>query len=923
MKLRITLFLIALSTYCFGQDFGTIKGTLLDKETEQPLAFANIIVKDAAIGTISDFEGNYIIENISPGTYTLIYSFIGYKNVEKPGISIGPGDTKEIDISLQASASALEQVVVTSVASRSSQTALLLEQKGAIEIKENIGAVELSNLGIGDMASATTKIAGVSASENSGNIYVRGLGDRYLHTTLNGLPIPSDNVENKNIDLELFPTDIVESISISKTFSPETSADQVSGNINITTRELFGSSELSASIKSGINTNSFQNGAAENFKQTANFPDVQFGFYSKDIPTKKAMLHQSWNPTTTSLPIDREFSLTAGKRFGEKLEVLFTGSHSTEFNYREGIYRQYRRNFIHHSFENVEEWFTTVETTGMLNFNYEFNDNHSLSAVSLFINKLKDHIYEAGRNGEGFVFEETNPSENSAQFRRDQNTAQTRLWVNQLIGEHNLGEKNKLDWAIGYNMVDADEPNRIRNEFNFNENEIELGHTGGFQQRKSVQEIDDMEWNARIKDNFQVFDQENTKLDFSLGLNYRNKERNFFSQFFGIQENGNQLELSSLDNLNPVFTPENFNNGFYSIIERPRDTYDGKLESAAGFVMGNYKLGAFSFNIGARYQYSKIKVNYQFGNTSGISNSAEKSYSNIYPSLNIKYALNDRTNLRLAGSKTITLPEFKEIAPFEYVSPTGQVVRGNPNLEASTAFNLDLKWEFFPSNAELISLTGFYKNIQDPINKVQSRGSAGVLSYLNAGEKAEMYGLEFDTNLKLITASESRKYKLDLGLNATRMWHSQDLKENRDENGNLLNTFRYKNLTETGLEGASEWIFNASLNFATTNENKFRANISANYSSDKIYALGSPEIQTQSDLYYNDAIIEQGFVTLNTVISKELNENLQLKFSAKNLLNPKIERTQLVHPTNGTERNETVRSFRNGIVLGLGFSYDF
>ena len=235
-----------------------------------------------------------------------------------------------------------------------------------------------------------------------------------------------------------------------------------------------------------------------------------------------------------------------------------------------------------------------------------------------------------------------------------------------------------------------------------------------------------------------------------------------------------------------------------------------------------------------------------------------------------------------------------------------------------------MKWEFFPTANQLVSLTGFYKKIEDPINKVQDRGSAGVFSFFNSAEKAQIYGLEVETKLDLIKAEDESDINLGLNLNASRMWHSQDLKELRDDQGNFLKTFRYKGLSETDLQGASDWIFNGSLNFSTNSPNEFLASITANYASDKIYALGAPEIQTESETFYNDAIIEKGFVTLNGLLSKNIGEHWGVRLSGKNLLNPEIKRTQDVRPsTTGIESTKTVRSYTRGATLSLGLNYNF
>ncbi|MBK5193677.1 MAG: TonB-dependent receptor [Flavobacteriaceae bacterium] len=899
---------------------GSIVGKLMDKEVQgESLPFANVIIKGTSSGTTSDINGLYSLADLKPGNYSIVFSFIGYETLEVPNVVVAAGKITEVNTSLGSSAASLNEVLIKTISRKDSEIALLLEQKGAIEIKESIGAQELAKLGVSDVAAATTKISGVSSSEASGDIFVRGLGDRYLYTTMNGLPIPSDDVERKNIDLELFPTRVIQNVSISKTYSAESSADQASGNIDVTSRELSGSEELSIGIKAGVNTNAISNGVGDNFKVSPNSNDITLGFYSKDLSPRETLTDQTWDPKKANFPVNTTYSISGGKRFGEKLEIFLSGSQSADFEHRKGVFREFRANFINDSITDAETFSKTINTTGLATLGYKFNGKNEVKVTSLFINKLTDEVFEGGRNGEASIFEETEPAEGLAQFIRDQNIKQTRLWINQLAGNHNLSDNNELDWAVGYNRVDADEPNRIRNEVNFNEDLVQLGRTGGFQQRKSGQAINDEEFNGLISDKLIVIDQDYQSLNFSIGGNYRNKERNFVSQFLGVEERStNLLNPSSIDNLSEIFTPQNFNNGSLVVNRLEPDRYLATLESAAEFLTANYGIKKLNFNLGLRYQQDDLYVVYNVGNIPGRIGRSEISYDNFYPSMSLRYALSDQTNLRLAGSKTITLPEFKEIAPFEYVSQTGQVTRGNPALEASTNYNLDLKWEYFPTAGELISLTGFYKRIEDPINKVQDRGSAGIFSYFNSGEKAQVYGLELETRMGIIQSN----IDLDFSFNASKMWHKQDLKETLDANGNFIRTFRYKGLTETGLEGASDWIINSSLNFSDNAENEFNASITANYASDKIYALGAPEIQTQSETFYNDAIIEKGFVRLDANLSKDFGKHWRLTFTGQNLLNPEIKRTQNVKPSiTGIETNQTVRSYTRGATLSLGINY--
>lgn len=923
MRLFIMIFCLLSGTIVVAQG-NSITGKLIDVEyNNEPLPFANVFIKGTEKGVTSDIDGSYSIENIAPGSYTLVYSYVGYKTVEIPDVEVIPGKVINIDVPMEPSAAALEEVVIKTTTRRDTEVALLLEQKKATTIKESIGAEQLSKLGVSDAAGATTKISGVSKTDGSGSIFVRGLGDRYFSTTLNGLPIPSDNIERKNINLSLFPTRLIESIDVSKTTSPNISADQASGNIDIKTKELSGNRLLTASVGISVNTNVMSSSVFNNFNVSANYQDVSLGFYKQSIPTSQAITGQSWSPEVVDFPINKSYSLSAGTRIGDKLSVLFTAGQSEEFEYKEGAFKQYRSNYLDDVIPDATTWSKEVATSGLLHLRFRADDNNDFKFNTLLINKIEDEVFEGGRSGEAVIYEETDPQEDLSQFIRDQNLKKTLLSVTQLSGEHKIGKSNELDWAAGYNYLSADEPNRIRNEVNFNEEIVQLGRTGGFQQRKSTQSIEDAEYNARLNDLIKILDEEENRFHINLGATYRNKIRDFESQFFGAEEVvTNAINPASIDEISEIFTQQNFDNGLLKRNTLAPDFYNGELQSMAGYTNLTGVTGKLTVQAGLRFQKDNIDVNWDVNNYAGRKGSANKDYRRLFPSFNIKYALNEKHSLRVANSYTTTLPEFKEIAPFEYVSPVGQVTRGNPDIEASLNINFDLKWEFFPSNDQLLSVIGFYKQIKDPINKVQDRGSAGVFSYFNAGDKAEVYGLEVEGRVNLISGEERPNLKLNV--NASRMWHKQDLKEVYDDAGNFVRTFRYKGLTETGLEGASDWVVNGALNFNTNTEYPFEATLSANYASEKIFALGSPEFQTSGDVNYNDAIIEKGFVSLDLILSKEITEHFKIGISGKNLLNPEIKRTQLIKPsTTNVETEETVLSYTRGARFGLNLNYTF
>lgn len=498
------------------------------------------------------------------------------------------------------------------------------------------------------------------------------------------------------------------------------------------------------------------------------------------------------------------------------------------------------------------------------------------------------------------------------------------MFVNQLMGEHRLSDNNLLKWAGGYNFVLAEEPNRIRNEGNILDNgTFTYAFVGDFQQRKSSQKIEDDEFNGFVENQYsfgKLNEDEIKPFKLNVGANFRYKERTFRSQFIGVS--ARDFVTSSVDNISSTFIIENFDtpSGQPELIKREQqpDRYTADLTYAAGYANLDFGTGKkFSGNLGLRYERNEINVLWDVNNFIGRVGSTAKEYNDVYPSVNLKYELNEKHFLRLASSITQTLPEFKEIAPFEYVSPTGRVTKGNPDLERSKVFNIDTKWEFFPTREELFSATVFYKNIQDPINLAQARGSAGIFQFNNTGDQANVFGIELEGRVNVLE-NEDEQSILSANANLTQMWFNQDLREN----------YQYFGKTESDLQGASDFIINGSLTYNNRAEKELIATLTANYASDKVFALGSPEDFANSTVLFNDEIIEKGFVTLDMVVSKKFSEKLSLKLTGRNLLNPKIEQTQLITVFDAndaivSQTNETVQSYKKGSQLSLSLSYKF
>jgi len=308
MKRIYIALLLLVTTITFSQTKGSISGTVFDKEFDnEPLPFANVFIKGTSIGTTTEFEGTYILQ-VEPGTYTLVFSFIGYETIEVPNIDIREGQEIVINKTMNASQGvSLNEIQITGSTKKESETALLTEQKKAVEIKQSIGADELTRKGISDAATAITKISGIS-KEGSSNVYVRGLGDRYLNTSMNGLTLPSNNINKKNIDLDLFSSNVIQNVSVSKAYAANFYGDFAAGNVNITSKEYTGDGFFEATLESGINTNAI----GEDFVK--NSGTGFFGFYGRYNHNPYAVvLSHGPDPIEGQVPINSKISASGGK----------------------------------------------------------------------------------------------------------------------------------------------------------------------------------------------------------------------------------------------------------------------------------------------------------------------------------------------------------------------------------------------------------------------------------------------------------------------------------------------------------------------------------------------------------------------------------------------------------------------------------
>lgn len=935
MRNFILLFILLTTTFSYAQNTGSVVGKLTDKEyNNEPLAFANVLIKDTTKGTTSDFDGLYELADLDAGNYTLIFSFVGYQTQEI-SITIVAGKVNEVNVPMAASAASLDEVVITTTTKRESETALLLEQKKAVEMKQSIGAEELSRKGVSDAAGAVAKISGVSKQEGSSNVYVRGLGDRYLNTSMNGLSLPSNDVNKKNIDLNLFSSDVIQNVSISKAYSAQFYGDFAAGNVNITSKEHNGSFFVDAFVGSGFNTNAI----GKNFVRSEG--TGYFGYYGRYEHNPFAViLSHGVDPVDVNTPINVAYGASIGNSFkfknGSKLSVFFTGSFENNYEYRSGKNIDFST-VEKKAFEASEEYEYSTTTTAMANLKYKIDDANRLSFNSVFINSSSDEVGYYGIDGNGRNRDAILDTDQGF-YQQNMQFDQTKMFVNQLLGNHKY-DKLELDWGFGYNKVFSDQPDRKR--FSVENYQFALDNDAStnptffsnvvFDNQRYFQKIEDDEYNGRINLAYKP----NENLKFNFGYNGRHKARQFNNIRYGYDIVDGTYQITDVNNFDSVFNLENLNlnessNGIYEIkvintypglsnTNRPglfENTYSGNLNVYAGYADAEITVGEkWLFVPGIRVESFEQNISYDvinLGNNGVDSKTSNETF--ILPSFNIKYTLDEDQNLRFSASRTVSTPEFKEIAPFVYEDVSTRI-GGNPDvLGYSDILNIDLKYEWFFSKSEIFSIGAFTKQIDNPINLVVVGDATGTQRYVRTGDQASIYGFEVELRKSLLV-DEDENANLSFGINATYMKTKQGLYETIDGTFDLA-----FNRNEDELQGASPFLLNADVSYSPTAYKNYKpvANLVFSYFSDRIDALGSGDLGN---------IVEKSVPTLDFIWKNTIKENFEINFSAKNLLNPTIQYVRedqnlgdvLVVSANG----KGVTDYKRGINIGLQLKYKF
>lgn len=932
MKLKFLLIALFTLSLSFAQNKGTVTGTITDKDmNNETLPFASIAIKGSATGTNADENGKYSLA-VPAGTHTLVFGFLGYESVEMQ-VTIKEGETKVINKALASSSVQLQDVVIEKVVNREKETALLLEQKKSVEIKQSIGAQELSRKGIGDVEEGLTKITGITKVGSRG-IFVRGLEDRYNSLLVNDLAVPSNNPFQKIIPLDLFPTDIVGVVDVYKTFTPNIYGDFAGGTFNIATSK--GSNAVTKlSIGVGYTTNNSLSDFkfAEDTHSTKGF----FGFTAKDRKMPSVFGGAPTNPTLTpdeskeafktgfnarsgKSPLNTSIGVLHSERFDLKNDAKFSYLLSLNFDNSYTV-----RNGVDRTFVGTDAGILSGNDFETTTYNYKTN-----TSALLGLSYKKDRFEIASttfylKTTESFIQDQLGVSENNVNNKnyliRTNQLNQSDYLTSQLNAKYYLNE-NKDQFIRGgasFSKTSYQQPDR-KFFAGTKDGENIITNAGGNNFLRQYFDVDGNMYFSGLAEYTKKFGPQNDagekKHQFSVGYNgYMSKTETSYR--FVSTESGS-IFTAPIDNVDNEFN-KGIASGAYHFRESSNAQYKSKLEdlSNAGYASVLLHFGdKWEVNGGVRVEQTGRHIKYRendFFDADFQPIDRDKTY--VLPAATVKYAVTEKANIRFAAGQTYTKPVVMEVLPITYINPDGTSVSGNPYLVNSDNYNVDLKYEFFPTNTETFSLGIFGKKIKNAIERTYQPNAGGAITtFLNTGD-ATLYGLEIDFILDLARISDNLK-DLSWGFNTSLMTTNVNVNENYiNSNGNASSSIETHR--DRDLQGASKWLINSDLKYQFGFSDTWTNNISLVYGifGKRIYSVGTNRI---------DHIYELPVSKLDLVWGSKINEHFDVKFSADNILNPKVRfETGSDNAVMFTPQSRMNKDYKKGVGFSLSLNYTF
>lgn len=885
-----------------------VTGRILDAVNAQPLPGVTVTIDATAETVVTDMDGRYALR-LPSGTHTLRVTMNGF---EPKALSVVVEDGRSLELTTSlAIAGYTEDVTVTAGLQdgvTSSASAQLMMRRLAPAISDNMGASEMRQNADSTAASALQRVTGLSVVDSQ-YVFVRGLGERYSSTTLNGALIPSTEPERRVVSLDMFPAGLLDSVSVVKAYTPDRSAEFAGGLVEIMPSRLPNRPMLNLSVEGGLNDLTFGKNA---FDYSGGGTDwlarddgrrglpaaipservIRGGIFTPELGFSRAELEQFgesfenlWEPTSGDGRANSTWNAVYGNRWGG-FGVLASFNQGQRAQRRDEEQTYYRveegagltpfSEYDYAAYDVKSSW------ASVLNMGYQFTTDHRLSFQGFSSNSGSRET----RQFEGFNADAGRDLRNTRLLWIEEN-----LLSGQVTGEHLLPglSNSRVEWHASTSRSNRDEPDIRETLYEEIGGVFRLADESqsGF---RMFNDLDEDAIDVGVNWSTSFTNWKGLPAMIKAGPQYTRRQRDFSSRRFrfipvntaGLDLTQSPSQLFSAANIGPRFELREET--------RATDFYDAEQTIAGAYGMVDLPLSnTFRLVGGVRVERFDQRVDtFDLLDTDVDDEldviSARIEETDLFPSLNTVWAVRPNQNVRFGFSQTVNRPEFRELAPFEFTDIVGgRAVVGNPELTRALIQNYDARWEWFAGPEEVFAVSGFYKNFNDPIERFVEPTAQLRTSFQNA-ESARNIGLELEGR-KLMTPA------FLVGANYTYVDSSVTLSPSQT---NVLTSL------ERPLSGTSENLFNG---FVEGRAGAFSARLLMNYFGDRIADVGSLGLPD---------ILEKGRTTVDLAAQYRF-RRFNIRFSADNLSDQAIEYTQGGQPQ---------RVFKVGRTLAfqLGFS---
>ncbi|MFK8037727.1 MAG: TonB-dependent receptor plug domain-containing protein [Crocinitomicaceae bacterium] len=962
------LFLLS-ATMLFGiislAQNGTLKGKITtleyDKQVEVPLVVVKNI--ETGAGVRSNLFGEYTI-SLPAGKNKLVFAASSLEK-DTVEITIVPNETQTLNIELVSPSLGIIEVFASAIVNDGGVIAIAKETQESEKVLTVTTAKELESKGESNIGSGAKKMTGMSTVGDV--MYVRGLGDRYNVAYLNGLPIPSPNPDFRVIPLNLFPTDVVSSVSVSKVMSSELYGDFSGGAFNIITKSYLDKPTLSVSIGTGVNSQT----TAQNFKSNkvgkADYFGIDDGtraipefvknnssnsafsaintiypnsFYNSVEGRSTGFLDNFGTAINKAVP-NSNFSIMGGnfidfsksKSKSSGFGFLALLNHDNSLRTSVGKIRLINAQSEERLNYDIEQYNITTATTGLLSFYLRLNPDNNITFNTLMINTSDNETRDTW--GQHFDYAR---DIYSSRLTYKQNYVST----NQILGSHKLLKPRKdenfsrllIDWRGSYNLTGSKEPDRKQVVLFYDDREATKNYAFNYidknENHRFFSQLEEKEIAGKINTRFVALfrddlSEKEDKIEelivINTGFDFKSKQRDFdYKQYNYILNTlsanvGNNVDI---DNMNNYLNSEQHDQGQFYIQEVTNfgSSYRANLDVYGGYTDVKFKINKFELIPGLRYEVSNQTVVNRNQQTPSKIEKTDNLGSNLLPSFIAKFSASKKDVVRFVSSKTVTRPKFNELAPFQYtLFFAGMKAEGNPLLKHGENYNFDLRYEHYPKPGEMITVGAFYKYLDTPIEQTMKATASGQLMSFSNALSAKVAGveLEFVRSLGSFIKDEAKRdssifSNFGIGFNTTYMFTAVNI-DTADKTAINTNSRR-------PLEGASPFLLNLDLRYEKKydNKNKLMLAIAYNVFGKRLVTVGSNGI---GDSYAKPVN------TINFISRMSFNNNLTVGFKVKNLLNPAIDIIQEDKVNTGEFIN--VSSVKQGIdaSFSIGYTIDY